>query len=234
MQFPFILYSSHSLLMVNLDDDVGNTNKLGQWFFQTGEVLDARVECVKWFRDQKQFKPFIEFYDDLLTACPCSAIQASFDPRFSTLDADCVRSAWPVSFFVAGIDGLFRLRRKCCYRSSGRNVGALIKGKRGGHLELAYPRSYLTGNGEGRYEDVRARQLCCDESTECNLFYVRRPRDTCGRYLPPRRGESSVLSFRLISSTVVQRFWTRSVLLARPVKFDIVDHTELMVVDTFF
>ena len=187
--------------MVNLDDNVGNTNKLGQWFFQTGEALDPRVECVRWFQDQKQFKPFIEFYDDFITACPCNSDQAFLDPRFSIFDADfCVRSAWPQRFFVAGIDGLFRLRRKCCYRSSGRNAGALIKGKRGGHLELAYPRSYLTGSGEGRYEDVRARQLCCDESTECNLFYRRRPRDNCRSYRPPRRGESAALSFCSINA----------------------------------
>lgn len=196
--------SAASLLMVKLDDVIGNTQLRGRWLFRlesSAQVLPPRTKCLDWFRVQESLSIYINSTSKFLDPCPCHFWQAWIDPRFSMNSSEfCAYSSWAVPFLLPGSHVAY-LSRKCCYNrglQNGLGFGALIKGRKGGHLLVEY-QSYLDDNAHkpGIYTDYEARRFCCDESLECKLFYTMRPSNKCKKYRLPLRCKSLFLLMNL-------------------------------------
>ncbi|XP_078674535.1 uncharacterized protein LOC144912554 [Branchiostoma floridae x Branchiostoma belcheri] len=153
-----------------LDEVEGNTGYTGQWMVRMEDsdgTMDARLECLAWYRDQPDpADASVRNALDQLPDCPCTEWQMWFDGAFridwsSWGYGICGYSAFPTA------DGLVQ---KCCYAD-----GALVTGSPdGGHV---------IQDEEG---DDRAYTNCCVESVgTCDLFYEKRPSANCSRYVPP-------------------------------------------------
>ncbi|XP_019640491.1 PREDICTED: uncharacterized protein LOC109482239 [Branchiostoma belcheri] len=156
--------------MYLLDEVEGNTGYTGQWMVRMEDsdgTMDARLECLAWYRDQPDpADASVRNALDQLPDCPCTEWQMWFDGAFridwsSWGYGICGYSAFPTA------DGLVQ---KCCYED-----GALVTGSPdGGHVI------------QDEEEDDRAYTNCCVESVgTCDLFYEKRPSANCSRYVPP-------------------------------------------------
>ena len=136
--------------------------------------------CVNWYRSDINTygTPLIILLDQILQSCPCSLFQALDDPRFLLTFVPNKTSFCFIQRFQN-----FRIQfglaiRECCYDTT---FGALLTAtQNGGSLLLSYvPNESLQQNNR-----VPQQECCAPGVGLCDLYYERRPSDSCGRYVP--------------------------------------------------
>lgn len=142
-------------------------------FFQLAEE-----RCLQWYDRDRHFLGSEIRSLQSVDPCPCQWWQAWFDDMFVFYwNTFCA-----VSVFPSGSHG-----QECCYSSHRETFGALLTGAPdGGSVDL-----YHASVDEERHNslDVTPYYDCCTISGHCDLYYERRPSDTCSRYEPPFRGQ---------------------------------------------
>ena len=139
----------------------------------------AGERCLKWYDKDKKLLGS-EFINSLLSTqpCPCQWWQAWFDDMFvfywGTFCA--------VSVFPTGSHG-----QECCYSIQSSSFGALLTGPPDGGSVDRFHES-INANLHNA-QDVKPYEDCCLISGHCDMYYERRPSDTCERYEPPFRGQ---------------------------------------------
>ncbi|CAH1255381.1 NOTCH2 [Branchiostoma lanceolatum] len=152
-----------------LDEVVGNTGYTGQWMVRMEDsdgTMDARLECLSWYRNQADPADVQATLSVLPPDCPCTEWQLWFDGAFQI---DWSSSWWDICAYSAfpTADGLVQ---KCCYEDGALKTG----GPDGGYVI------------QNREDDDWAYTKCCVESVgTCDLFYEKRPSANCSQYLPP-------------------------------------------------
>ena len=175
-----------------------NADNDGEYFFRleqrTGD--DPETKCRKWSDWQEKYlKANISNADNFIPACPCSIFQVIFSPTyylifFTEPDSVCFVSifVFPFNNKEAGSNSSVQgfILRKCCY--SNFFFGALLTGSDDpGSLEVFY-----TDKPEDLLDDAEAKQACCFDSFNCDLYDNVRPSDDCERFFIPRRRKSLV------------------------------------------
>ena len=173
-----------------------NADNNGEYFFRlerrTGD--DPETKCRKWSDWQDEYlKNDISNADDFIPACPCSIFQAFFSPSYFLIfstesDSVCFVSIFVFPFNEAAGNSFVQgfIFRKCCY--SNFFFGALLTGSDDpGSLEVFY-----TDKPEDLLDDAEAKQACCFDSFNCDLYDNVRPSDDCERFFIPRRRKSLV------------------------------------------
>ncbi|XP_066271840.1 uncharacterized protein [Branchiostoma lanceolatum] len=152
-----------------LDEVEGNTGYTGQWMVRMEDsdgTMDARLECLSWYRNQADPADVQATLSVLPPDCPCTEWQLWFDGAFQI---DWSSSWWDICAYSAfpTADGLVQ---KCCYEDGALKTG----GPDGGYVI------------QNREDDDWAYTKCCVESVgTCDLFYEKRPSANCSQYLPP-------------------------------------------------
>ena len=140
--------------------------------------------CLEWYlADLNNYDaPLIAAYDQFTPPCPCSIFQAAFDRRFRfTFNPSKTSVCFTTRFLTFGA-----ALRECCYSFDGFTFGALVTDtENGGSLVLSpIPDESLQKNNR------IPQSLCCSaEVGLCNLYYERRPPNSCFGYRPPRFGK---------------------------------------------
>ena len=178
----FFSPSSGTVHIQNVDQMMGNTNLTGVWFFRLERnaiLSSAGKKCNEWFRQQNRVTI------PALPPCPCLFGQATLDKRYfvdynqtvskrgnGTICAYSVPSRWS------------RWVQQCCYTDlpSGGKVLSLSPPESGGAYLIAPPVSPLISDADGH-------EFCCS-SSQCSLYYSRRPSRSCIGYTLRRRGKS--------------------------------------------
>ena len=165
--------SNSSLL--NLATEEGNSGEVGQWVYDItldSEVSKGDEECQAWVAVQEQRG---DWYSSL-PACPCVYEQAVADRRYSFAWGTGDRCAVYVDTTVSATE--------CCYDA---NTGALLVGlPHGGGYRYHNP--ITSRNMYDEDDTVTPRRQCCEESSNCELYYRYRASDDCTRYKPVRTG----------------------------------------------
>ncbi|XP_070175505.1 uncharacterized protein [Littorina saxatilis] len=157
------------------DQVIGNTNRPGVWFFELGvlpadEAVNPEQECLNWYYKNLPNKNLFQAIDVLLPRCPCSYFLALFSNRF--IPDSFQRDA--VCFLTLPFFGQFG--RRCCYRAPGVFEG---NSPNAGSILLHHP---LLSESLNYADDTLPKQLCCEESNLCALYYDVRPVGTCQRF----------------------------------------------------
>ena len=161
---------------MQVNNVIGNTEKLGEWFFDftsAAEDVSAEARCLLWAK--QQIKGNIN--PASLPRCPCTRKQAFRDWNFW------FAYYWGLSSRSNCAMALFSRMQsttECCYDST----GALLVGpSQGGTYQLYNPLFFFQSN---YLEDLSPYQDCCVHSKRCHLYYRHRPSDDCSAYIPPR------------------------------------------------
>ncbi|XP_031569003.1 uncharacterized protein LOC116303577 [Actinia tenebrosa] len=132
----------------------------GKWFFRVETALPRNKEkkdkCKEWLKSAPDHRRYTEH----LEPCPCTYRQASWDERFRMEPY-----GWPFICANSIFPSNGGWEQKCCYFE-----GALVKGYPGGGYPI-FPKT-----------DTSAIRLCCTFSSQCKLFYKKRPSDDCKKY----------------------------------------------------
>ena len=202
----FFSFRAGDVSISNIDDEKGNTNEVGRWFFRIENnqgTVSAREKCLAWHQWQRQILAYLDAnflkVFGILVPCPCQVWQAWRDGSFWFDTFNCAFSRRtailriPVGNQVIPV----RLYQQCCYSADLSSLGALIIGlPDGGHLTMIFPQwFYKLTNELGIYSDSEAYDYCCVNSNECERFYKVRPSRDCRGYRPPPRSEP-LLSFQ--------------------------------------
>lgn len=181
------------LSIVDIDEEKGNTNEVGKWFFRIERnqgTASASEKCLIWYQWQLRLQFILERYLALLEPCPCSLWQAWWDGRFYFHTLNCVlsRNRIILPIRVEGQIVWLILYQQCCYSIDLSSFGALIVGlPKGGHVNIKFYN--LPKELSDMYSDDLAYDYCCEQSNECKRYYEVRPSRNCDGYQPPIRSK---------------------------------------------
>ena len=159
------------------------SNLLYQISVSQSFVEEQKQMCLEWYSsDIDRFRTAslsISALDSLTESCPCSLFQAFFDFRYFLFSI--TENTW--CFLLRFRSFQFGTDRECCYSS---DFGALIVGPTNGGSLLI-----VDGTFESYEQDnFLPKSNCCSDLVGlCDLYFERRPSDTCARYRPLRRSE---------------------------------------------
>uniref|UniRef100_A0A803JTA1 Uncharacterized protein n=2 Tax=Xenopus tropicalis TaxID=8364 RepID=A0A803JTA1_XENTR len=207
---PQTIYSGDLQNIYTPDQYKGlNTNRTGYWAYRldknTANTKNSWQQCLSWYYNEPY--PYWSYYTP---PCPCSWLQATFDssytsssnlqsyrfPRKSSDNSFTYQSSFP-SIYGGGT--------RCYYYSS----GSLIYGEKERFLptpwtsvnywlwwsdpqlsQIFWKTTLPQLTNQYQVNEVDPYENCCNSGSPylCYLYSLKRPRDSCYGYIPPKIG----------------------------------------------
>ncbi|KAL4229260.1 Mucin-4 [Mactra antiquata] len=160
------LYKGAATFQLNNEDAVSASS-----------TTNYRMKCRSWHKQEAKNKIFYQTQLNKMPQCPCSAISLFFDRQFGAPTSEAISSSFSVPVLPSGE---YAPNGKTCtysiltgsYIQSGNNAGSFST-----YNVLTYPRENFAS--DAYYKDV-----CCQQSDLCNLYYDVRPTGSCYSAFP--------------------------------------------------
>ena len=183
--------------VINLVSHRLANGQVGQLLYQVSEdtnICASNSVCLNWYFDDIDREGVSPIWHFSLPPCPCSLVQAASDWAYqwnqSTSTSVCYVSSFPSPFYGSQV--------QCCYSlpEFGLFNGFLLNNlPQGGTANRYHPSRFSLFHSNF---DIQPYEDCCIKTDLCNLYYLRRPSQSCFGYLPPFWGITVVMQRFLI------------------------------------
>ncbi|XP_062511306.1 mucin-like protein [Corticium candelabrum] len=170
--------------VINLVSHRSDNGQVGQLLYQVSEdtnICAGNSVCLNWYFDDIDREGVSPIWYFSLPPCPCSLVQAASDWAYqwyrSTSTSVCYVSSFPSPFYDSQV--------QCCYSlpEFGFFDGFLLNNLPQGGTANRYHASRFSLFHSNF--DIQPYEDCCIKTDLCNLYYLRRPSQSCFGYFPP-------------------------------------------------
>ncbi|XP_041107692.1 mucin-4-like [Polyodon spathula] len=175
------------------DQALGNTGLRGQWIYQldmpgayVNKEPDYRIMCHQWYLNE----PDASLWTAGLTPCPCHSSQAAEDASFTVevlpeemaARVQALRSLQTEGFvFQSMLPNKYNAGRRCTFSSQ----GYLLRGSSDRFFINSPAFPWVE---EHINKDLLPFDWCCIKSSQCHMYYTKRPQENCDHYTPGGMG----------------------------------------------
>ncbi|KAL3836509.1 hypothetical protein ACJMK2_021935, partial [Sinanodonta woodiana] len=142
-------------------------------------ISNFDLQCLEWYESNKPYKPEYERKSKEMPECPCNSRWISFDPWLSASQQLAV-NAVNTSCFIAAPCKKFQPHGKiCCFDTTTGEWLSYAPRARG--FSKFHP---ITRKKDFESEDIQMKNICCEQSDYCHLYYALRPVGECYSKFP--------------------------------------------------
>ena len=177
-------------------DEVKTGNYTGLLFFHLTSIMAENSEadflCRNWYYEDKKRFGDIERLQFSFTPCPWTSLHAARDRRYKEVRSDkgeCYIGLFPRQVFLGG--EVLRVETECCYQSRSLNLGSPFGGSISPYHRLSSADEYIKLT-------ALPYDWCCRQSSNCHLYFERRPSRSSWFYWPPGWGMYCCVLFFLL------------------------------------